>query len=244
MRSHGRAFNQMSEQLEASDARRHAFLADVAHELRTPLTVVQGQLEAIEDGVYAADEERIGILLGHTRQMARLVEDLRTISLAEVGALQLELERTDLGALAHEAAAAFGSAASSRGVELVVKAADDVTALADAAALRRVPGNLITNAVRHTPTGGHVRVVVSAQDNGSGPAIEVINDGEGMSADLMPRAFERFEKDPGSDGSGLEPPIARDLVEAQGGPHRTPVGGRCWNESPHRTRAPRWGEWD
>jgi two-component system sensor histidine kinase BaeS len=207
----------MSERLEVSDTRRRAFLADVAHELRTPLTIMQGQLEAIGDGVYAADPEHIEVLLGHTRQMARLVEDLRTISLAEVGALRLDPQPTDVVALAHEVVAAYRSAASARDTELLVEAPMLVEGLADAAALRRVLGNLVSNAIRHTATGGHVRILVEPASATVGPAITVSDDGEGMSVELVIRAFERFEKGPGSDGSGLGLPIARDLIEAQGG---------------------------
>ena len=217
MRSLARAFNQMSERLEVSDARRRAFLADVAHELRTPLTVMQGQLEAIGDGVYAADEEHIEVLLGHTRQMARLVEDLRTISLAEVGALRLNPLPTDLVALTHEVVAAYRSAASERDIELLVDAPGPVVGPADAAALRRVLSNLITNAIRHSSAGGDIRIGLESAAGDHGPTIAITDDGDGMSAELVTRAFERFEKGPASDGSGLGLPIARDLIEAQGG---------------------------
>ncbi len=217
MRSLARAFNQMSERLQTSDARRRAFLADVAHELRTPLTVMQGQLEAIEDGVYPPDGEHIAALLSHTRSMSRLVEDLRTISLAEVGALELAVRPVDVVALSHEVAAAYRSAAAAAGIELRVDGPDGGGAMADHAALGRVLGNLISNAIRHTSAGGHVAIQVSSRSTDGDTLIEVIDDGAGMTDELIGHAFERFEKGPGSDGSGLGLAIARDLVEAQGG---------------------------
>jgi two-component system sensor histidine kinase BaeS len=217
MRSLSRAFNQMSERLETSDARRRAFIADVAHELRTPLTVMQGQLEAIEDGAYQPDPEHISALLSHTRLMSRLVEDLRTISLAEVGALRLDLRAVDVVAVSDEVVAAYQSTAIASGVELRVEIQAPSSAVADPAALGRVLGNLISNAIRHTPEGGHVTVRVAPRGDAAGTLIEVADDGEGMAAELADRAFERFEKGPESDGSGLGLAIARDLVEAQRG---------------------------
>lgn len=216
MRSLTRAFNRMSEELQATDERRRAFLADVTHELRTPLTVIQGQLEAIEDGVYEADAERVAALLAQARQMSGLVEDLRTISLAEVGALELQPAPSDLGALAEEAVAGFGPAAHLAGVELAAEVPPEpIVANLDLAASQRIVGNLVGNALRHTPAGGHVQLRVGgAADQGW---LEVADDGPGIEPELVERVFERFQKGPASTGSGLGLAIARDLVEAQGG---------------------------
>lgn len=216
MRSLTRAFNQMSAELQTADERRRAFLADVTHELRTPLTIIQGQLEAMEDGVYEADPERIAALLAQARQMSRLIEDLRTISLAEVGALELRPGPVDLSALAEETVAGFAPSAQLAVVELdLTPAGGSVIAELDAAATQRVLGNLITNALRHTPTGGSVQVAVTT-DAGDG-VVEITDTGRGMDADMAARAFDRFEKGSDSPGSGLGLAIARDLVEAQGG---------------------------
>ena len=216
MRSLARAFNQMSEQLELADSRRRAYLADVTHELRTPLTAMQGQLEAIEDGVYAADQERIASLLAQSRQLSGLVEDLHTISLAEVGGLRLEPEASDLGALLEEVVAAYAPMARGAGVRLGVDVGGyRVEARIDVRATRRVLGNLVTNALRHTPPGG--AVTLSSRVDGAQAGIEVADTGSGMDEALVARAFERFEKESESTGSGLGLAIARDLVEAQGG---------------------------
>ncbi len=217
MRSLSRAFNQMSAQLQTADERRRAFLAEVTHELRTPLTVIQGQLEAIEDGVYAADPERVALLLAQARQMSALVEDLRTISLAEVGALELRPVPTDLVSLAEDAVMAFAPAAELAGVRLEAEPAPaPVIVELDGPAAQRVLANLVSNAVRHTSAGGRVRVRVetAADDRG---VISVIDTGSGMDAETAARAFERFEKGPDSTGTGLGLAIARDLVEAQDG---------------------------
>ena len=216
LRSLARAFNQMSERLEAAESRRRAYLADVTHELRTPLTVIQGQLESIEEGVYPADEERIASLLAQSRLMASLVEDLHTISLAEVGGLRLDPRSLDLSELLDEVVAAYAPTARSATVRLGVEAgAAPVMATIDVRATRRVLGNLVANALRHTPAGG--TVTLSAQEHGEAARVEVADTGDGMDPELMARAFDRFETGPGSSGSGLGLAIARDLVEAQGG---------------------------
>lgn len=216
MRSLSRAFNQMSAELQASDERRRAFLADVTHELRTPLTIIQGQLEAIEDGVYEPDRERLSALLVQARQMSGLIEDLHTISLAEVGALELRPRPTELGALAEDVVASFAPAAELGEVRLEVSPPSTPLVVAlDAAVTQRVLGNLIANAIRHTAAGGSVRLEVSR--DGTEGRIDVRDTGSGMDPVLAARAFERFEKGPDSRGSGLGLSIARDLVSAQGG---------------------------
>ena len=227
VRSLTRAFNGMSERLQASDERRRAYLAEVTHELRTPLTVISGQLEAIEDGVYVADPERIAALLAQTRQMSALIEDLHTLSLAEVGALRVRLVAGDLAALADGVVATFAPAAQEVGIDLrVVAAQRPVMAAYDDAATRRVLANLITNAVRHTPSDGVISITV--RPTTSGADIEVADTGSGMDDDLTATAFERFAKGPDSDGSGLGLAIASDLMHAQGGQielHSTPGAG-------------------
>src|SRR5205085_6357524 len=101
------AFNSMAARLQATDEQRRGLLADVTHELRTPLTVIQGNVEGLIDGVYPADEAHLTPILDETRLLSRLIDDLRTLSLAESGALQLHREPTDLGTLANETAASF-----------------------------------------------------------------------------------------------------------------------------------------
>lgn len=216
VRALGESFNAMAARLEGAERQRRALLADVTHELRTPLTVVQAELEALLDGVHERDDDRIAALLDETRVMSRLVEDLRTLSTADAGALELHREPTDLPALVEDAAAAFRSRAAAAEVELAVELAADLPALeVDPVRVREVVSNLIDNALRHTPAGG--RVVVSVARDGDGVAIEVRDTGSGIAPDVLPRIFDRFAKGPGSRGSGLGLAIARDLVRAHRG---------------------------
>ncbi len=216
VRSLARAFNQMSGRLEEADTRRRTFLADVAHELRSPLTVIQGQLEAIIDGVYPADEAHLAPLIDQAKTLEGLVDDLRTVALAEAGSLALARESVDPGTLVEESVAAFQGTAKAAGVNLRAEVAAGVPRVeVDPGRIRQVLANLLGNALRHTPVGGSVTVTVRA--TGDRVVVEVRDTGSGIPPELLPTVFDRFAKEPGSPGSGLGLAIARDLVEAHGG---------------------------
>ena len=217
LRAVARALNSMSARLEADEVRRRSVLADVAHELRTPLTIIRGQAEGIADGVYAAQPEQMAPILAATRTLEKLVDDLRTFALADAGALHLERERIDLALLADDTVEAFRPTADSAGVALLAEVAADTPAVdADPARLSSVVGNLVSNALRHTPRGGTVRVTGRSAGHGAAE-ISVSDTGEGIPAELLPRVFDRFVKGRSSPGSGLGLAIVRDIVEAHGG---------------------------
>src|SRR5207248_407815 len=159
------AFNSMAARLQATDEQRRGLLADVTHELRTPLTVIQGNVEGLIDGVYPADEAHLTPILEETRLLSRLIDDLRTLSLAESGALQLHREPTDISTLVTETLAGFRPRADEAGVTLRAEMAPDLPALyVDPARIREVLVNLVANALRYTPRGGLVRVRSRAPD--------------------------------------------------------------------------------
>jgi len=216
LRSVAQAFNAMTAQLEASEKQRRSFLADVTHELRTPLSVIRGQAEGIADGLYPADAAHLAPIVEATQTLARLVDDLRTLALAETGHLQLQREHVDMATLINDTLAAFESQAQTKGVTLAADIPGELpTVSADAVRIRGVIANLLANAIAHTPAGGSVRV--SAVAANGGVTVSVTDTGEGIPADLLPRIFDRFVKTPGSSGSGLGLAIARDLVTAHGG---------------------------
>jgi two-component system sensor histidine kinase BaeS len=217
LRALARAFNDMSARLAAVDEGRRDFLADAAHELRTPLSIISGQLEAIEDGIYPADAEHLAPVHEQVLVLEQLIEDMRTVALAEAGALTLKLAPTDIGAAIDHAVAAFQSQAAARRVGLKTDYAPTLPrAIADELRVGQVLTNLLSNALRHAPTGGNV--VVSARPAAASVVeVSVRDDGPGIDPDLLPRIFDRFAKEPGSTGSGLGLAICRDLVEAQGG---------------------------
>jgi two-component system sensor histidine kinase BaeS len=216
LRSVARAFNSMSARLKTSDEQRRSFLADVTHELRTPLSVIRGQAEAIADGMYPGDEAHVAPILDAAQTLDRLVEDLRTLVLTDAGNLVLHQESTDLGALVADTLESFKTHAEGAGVTLKAAIADDLPALEiDPGRIRSVIGNLVSNAIRHTPSGGSVAVGVSASVDEL--EVTVSDTGEGIPPELLPHVFERFVKGPNSPGSGLGLAIAHDIAAAHGG---------------------------
>jgi two-component system sensor histidine kinase BaeS len=222
----GRTFNEMTARIEASDQQRRRLLADVTHELRTPLAVIQGNLEGIADGVYPADDERVGAVLEETRLMARLLDDLQTLSTAEAGALQLTREATDLRELALEVTSAFAPQATAAGIRLASSPAGVTETTADPFRLRQVLENLVANALRVTPRGGDVTIAVARDEREA--EIAVTDTGPGIPKQELATVFDRYTRSADSGGSGLGLAIARSLVEAHGGTitaARAPAGG-------------------
>jgi signal transduction histidine kinase len=211
-----RAFNAMNARLEDSDEQRRRLLADLSHELRTPLSVIQGNLEGLIDGVYPADAAHLAPILEETHVMERLIEDLRTLALAEAGRLRLRREATDLAGLLRDVAAAFAAQADAAGVRLAVDASGDLDSIEiDPARIREVMANLLTNALRHTPREGRIEII--ARGAAGAASVSVSDTGSGIAPEALPHVFDRFYRAGGSAGSGLGLPIARSLVAAHNG---------------------------
>jgi two-component system sensor histidine kinase BaeS len=216
LRGLSRAFNTMTARLETEDATRRRLLADVSHELRTPLAVIQGNLEALVDGVYPPDEAHLRPILDETRVLERLVDDLRTLSLADSGALPLHREPTAPAVLLEDVAAAHRANAAAAGIEIRVDAASGLPALdVDPVRMKQVISNLVENAIRAMPGGGSI--AISAQAEADALVIEVTDTGPGIAPELRSTLFDRFTKSAGSRGSGLGLAIARAIVTAHGG---------------------------
>jgi signal transduction histidine kinase len=215
-RALSRAFNAMTSRLEAGEEQRRRLLADVSHELRTPLSVVQGNLEALVDGVHPADEAHLAAILDETKVLSRLVEDLGTLSLAESGALALHREAVDVGTLVRETVDSFASQAGPAGVSLEARVSSGLPDVdADPVRAREILSNLIANALRYTPRGGGVTVTAGAED--ASVAIDVRDSGSGIEPERIDRIFDRFYKSAESRGAGLGLAIAKQLVQAHGG---------------------------
>jgi two-component system sensor histidine kinase BaeS len=216
LRRLARAFNAMTERLQADEARRRSLMADITHELRTPLTVIQGQVEGILDGVYPADQDHLLPVLDEARVLSRLIDDLRTLSLVEAGALKLQREPTDLGVLVGETVAAFRGQAESAHVSLGAVIEPGLPLVdVDPVRVREVIGNLLANAIRYTPGGGAVSV--SCGSDTESVLVTVRDTGSGIAPEALPSIFARFYRSSDSRGSGLGLAIAKDLVEAHGG---------------------------
>jgi signal transduction histidine kinase len=218
------SFNHMAEELERTDRQRRNLTADVAHELRTPLHIIQGNLEGVLDGVYEPTTEHIGATLDETRALARLVDDLRTLSLAETGQLPLVWEPVDVGELLADVSTSFSGQAEAAGIQLHLDTYGDpagMTIIGDLGRLDQVLSNLMANALRHTPSGGDI--TLWGEPIEGGVRITVSDTGQGILPEELPYIFDRFWRgDPsrshaGGAGSGLGLAIARQLVGAHDG---------------------------
>jgi signal transduction histidine kinase len=210
------AFNSMAARLEADENQRRSLLADVSHELRTPLAVLRGELEAMIDGVHPTDESHLSAAVDQIAMVTKLVEDLRTLALAEGGTLPLHKEPTDLSILAQETASAFEGLATKTGVHLQVLMPADLPLVdVDPLRIQQVLGNLVANALRYAPKESVVSI--AAADRRHSIAVSVTDSGPGIAPEVLPFVFERFAKAEDSRGSGLGLAIARRLVEAHGG---------------------------
>ena len=219
VRSLARAFNSMAARLQTTDELRRALLADVTHELRTPLTVIQGNLEGLLDGVYPRDDAHLQPILDETRVLSRLIDDLRTLALAESGALQLQKEPTDLATLIGETVASFRAQADAAQVALTTEIATNLPTLhLDPARIRQVLENLIANALRYTPSGGKISVQYSVSSIQSKSVVVSVSDtGRGIAPEELPHIFDRMYKSRESRGAGLGLAIAKNLIAAHGG---------------------------
>ena len=217
VRALSRAFNAMSERLQRNDETRRDLLADVTHELRTPLTVIQGNLEGLLDNVYPRDDAHLAPILEETRVLSRLIDDLRTLALAESGALKLQKERVDLAALVAETVAPFRAQADAAGVELAAETGAELMLELDPARIREVLENLIANALRYTPRGGKIGVKCAVDQGQRIAEVSVGDTGSGIPPEDLPRVFERWQKSRDSRGTGLGLAIAKNLVAAHGG---------------------------
>jgi signal transduction histidine kinase len=211
-------FNAMAKRLETDERQRRSLLADVSHELRTPLSVVQGNLEALLDGVHAPDDAHLASILEETRVLSRLVDDLRTLALSETGSLPLHREPTDVAVLATEVATSFRAAAETLRVTVETEVDDELPLLdVDPVRTREILSNLVANALRYTPRGGSVTLGAAVEPGRNRVRLTVHDTGSGIAPDVLPHVFDRFWKSPESRGSGLGLAIAKNLVEAHGG---------------------------
>ncbi len=224
------AFRHMATRLADTEATRSKLLSDLAHELRTPLATLTAYVDGMEDGVVEIDPAAWETIRGQVGRLRRLANDVREVAAAEDASLELRMASTDPVALAKEAVATAGPAFDQREVRLSYDGPPSAPAVtADADRLGQVLANLLDNALRHTPTGGHVALLVRT-DPGH-VVVSVRDDGAGLATSDLDAVFARFYRvDPargGSDGggSGLGLSIARAIARAHGGDLRAASDG-------------------
>ena len=216
------AFNQMASRLGSVERTRRRLLADLGHEMRTPVATLEAYLEALEDGVATLDAGTAELLRSQTRRLGRLSEDISTVSRAEEGQVRLDMVTVNPELVVEAAVTTAAEAYEAKGVALVSEIAGGLPELSlDPERIGQVMGNLLDNALRHTPAGGTVTVSASPSRT-AGLALSVEDTGDGIPAEHLPHVFERFyrvdtARDRTHGGSGIGLAIAKALVEAHGG---------------------------
>jgi two-component system, OmpR family, sensor histidine kinase BaeS len=213
-------FNAMADSLERQERERKNMVADIAHELRTPIGVMQAKLEAIEDGVFPLSIDEIKKLSKQTQLLARLVQDLRTLSLADAGQLQLETRSFNLAAKIREITSGFEPSAQQKLVKLEVRAPEKLELHGDPDRIAQVLTNLLDNALRYTPEHGSVCIALESTQNTA--RVIVSDSGQGLPSESLEHVFDRFyrvdeSRNRSSGGSGLGLAIARTILELHGG---------------------------
>lgn len=217
----GHSFNRMADGLEGVEQRRRELVGDLTHELRTPLTIVRGYLEGLADGAVAPSAETYGRLAKETERLQRLVDDLQELSKLESGYLPIEARAMAIAPVINRVSDRFAD--QLLGIEnrqITVNLDEDLPLVwGDPARVEQVLVNLLSNALRHTPTG---EVKIQAEAKAGFVWIAVSDTGVGIAAEDLPHVFERFwradrSRDRTSGGSGIGLAICRRLVELQGG---------------------------
>lgn len=224
----GAAFNQMAASLQRAEETRRAMTADIAHELRNPLAVQRASLEALQDGVYPLTADNLQPLLEQNQLLTHLVDDLRTLALADAGQLALERTPADFPALVQRILDRFAPQAAQQNITLSFSSppASFPAVSLDPIRIEQVLNNLLSNALRHTPRGGTIECGVSvgtpSPSTLPGLLLTVHDSGPGISTDDLPLIFDRFyradkSRSRAEGGTGLGLAIARQLAEAHGG---------------------------
>ncbi|WP_324716262.1 HAMP domain-containing sensor histidine kinase [Carboxydochorda subterranea] len=217
------AFTTMERTLERKEQQRRQLLADIAHELKTPLTVVQANLEAMLDDVTPATPQRIAGIHTQVVLLARLVNDLRDLAMAEAGELPVHRERVDLADLVEAAADLWRPRFDELHARLTVTRAPSPQVLADPDRIGQVMANLLSNAVRHLPAeGGEVRIRVEPAAGGREVVVSVEDNGPGIPEGSLPHIFDHFfradlARARSTGGSGIGLAVVRSVIEAHGG---------------------------
>jgi two-component system OmpR family sensor kinase/two-component system sensor histidine kinase BaeS len=218
----GRTFNRMADSLQLTQQNRRAMTADIAHELRNPLAVQRANLEALQDGVYPMTAEALQPVLEQNILLSHLVDDLRTLALADAGQLELQRNLADMSALIRRIVDRFQSQAAAQDVQLTILPDQGPAKLVwlDAMRVEQILNNLLSNALRHTPAGGQIELQLEYP--AQGVLLHVTDSGPGIPEQALGHIFERFyradrSRSRAEGGVGLGLAIARKLAEAHGG---------------------------
>ena len=225
--------NLLAATLEKNQTARRRWMADIAHELRTPVTILKGEVEALEDGVRAVNQQTSASLSEEVEHLAHLVDDLQTLALSDAGALNLQKEPVDFSVFLQHSAEAFRTRLAEKGIELCLAVPEGVTINADPQRLKQLLHNLFENCSRYVEKDGVVRLSLSTNEETA--VLNLDDSGPGLETEQMASLFERFYRAEGSrarssGGSGLGLAICRNIVETHQGSiraERSRLGGLC-----------------
>ena len=221
-------FNELAHRLDSIETIRRRMFGDLAHEMRTPLATLDAHLEALEDGVRELDQPTLAVLHASSHRLGRLAEDITAVSLAQEGAIQIRAVAISPGELTAAAVRAVGDRYTAKGVTLTEDVTTDIQVKVDPERMAQILGNLLDNALRHTPAGEKVRLTTRT----AGKQVEFIvtDTGEGIAPEHLPYLFYRFyrvdtarSRDRGGSGIGLT--VTKALVQAHGGHISAESGG-------------------
>jgi len=217
----GQTFNQMSQSLQEAENQRMAMTADIAHELRNPLAIQRAHLEALQDGIYPLTQENLTLISEQNHQLTRLVEDLRTLALADAGELALNKRLLNLSQFSQETLIRFEPQAQAKAIQLTADCVGkNLLVVVDKERLQQIYDNLMQNALRYTQSDGFIKLTFTQQ--GQHAICRVHNSGSQLSEEAQRHLFERFyrsekARDRSTGGTGLGLSIAKKLAEAHGG---------------------------
>jgi two-component system sensor histidine kinase BaeS len=221
------SFNRMSSDLSRSLELRRQMTADIAHELRTPLSIIVGHAEAVHDGVLPASTESFEIIREEAGRLEHLVEDLRTLSMADAGELKLAIQPCNVAELLRSAERTYAHQTRQKDISIETRLDPDLPDInVDIQRMKEVLSNILDNALRYTPQAGRITMSAAAVDNQV--EIRIKDSGPGVATDDLDKVFERFYRTEASrnreeGGSGLGFAIARSIIEKH--------DGRIWAES-------------
>jgi two-component system sensor histidine kinase BaeS len=224
--------NRLAGALEANENARRTFMAEIAHDLRTPLSILRGEIEALEDGLRAVTPESLASLRVEVEILGRLVDDIHTLSLADLGCLRYDMRPLDLVNSLESALFSTKDRIAAQGLSLEADLPDaPVTVMADPARIAQVFRNVLENSLRYTDPGGCIRVRCAREH--AGVCVDVFDSPPAVPEEQLPLLFERFHSgDPSRNrargGSGLGLAICKTLVEAHAGQisaSSSPLGG-------------------
>lgn len=218
------AIDHLAETLGHAERARDRWLADISHELRTPIAILQGEIEALIDGIRQPDAARLESLHQEVRHLQKLLDDLHTLALADAGTLRYQFQTVDLGSVIESQVSLFERYFQARQVSLELDLAAPATLWGDPGRLRQLLVNLLSNSLKYTAEGGRVRIALSHQETRQGPlwCLSIADSAPGVPAEDCPRLFERLfrlesSRNRAEGGSGLGLAICQRIVEAHGG---------------------------